>query len=346
MAEPPDDRASRIQMATPKISVIIPAYNAARTLGECLNSIFASEYPDFEVIVVDDGSRDESATVAQRYPCRLLRQAKNIGASRAKNAGAEVASGDVVFFTDSDCLIRPDALRIIAEDLADPDVTGVVGLLDTKLPYEDFASQYKNLWMHFTYLRLPRQVGTFYTSAAAARRAAFAALGGFDGSYSGASVTEDMDLGQRFLSAGHVLVSDKRLLVRHLKHYTLRDLLATDFWRASALTKILLRRKISNRGQKQKYYASVPWFFVLGVPLSWLTVLFLLAALLWPPALAAAVLCFAGIVLLNLPFLTFLQRQRGWRFFVLSCLFLSPDLVASGLGVIHAVATFVQGKKY
>ena len=49
-------------------------------------------------------------------------------------------------------------------------MTGVVGLLDTRLRYQDFASQYKNLWMHFTYLRLPRQVGVFYTSAAAARR--------------------------------------------------------------------------------------------------------------------------------------------------------------------------------
>jgi glycosyltransferase involved in cell wall biosynthesis len=311
-----------------------------------LRSIFASAYDNFEVIVVDDGSKDNSAEIAAGFPCRVIKLAKNVGASRAKNAGAEQAGGDIVFFTDSDCIIRPDALSLIAENLADPTVTGVVGLLDTRLRFENFPSQYKNLWMHFTYLRLPRRVGVFYTSAAAARRTAFAALGGFDSNYSGASITEDIDLGQRFMSAGHVLVSEKRLLVEHVKHYTWRELLRTDLWRASALTKILLRKKLAQRGQKQKYYASVPWYFALGVPLSWLTVLCLLAAIAWRPMLLAALACYLGIVLLNWPFLSFLRRQRGWLFFLQSCLFLLPDMAISGVGILHAIVSFIQGKRY
>ncbi len=333
-------------MPTPRISVIIPTYNAARTLDDTLQAVFASQYPDVEVIVVDDGSTDASAEIAGRYPCTVVRLPANIGAARAKNAGAERASGDIVFFTDADCLIRPDALRLIAGDLADASVSGVVGLLDTRLRYNDFASQYKNLWMHFTYLRLPRRVGVFYTSAAAARRADFAAMGGFDNNYTGASITEDIDLGQRFLTAGHVLVSEKRLLVEHVKHYSWRDLFKTDFARAGALTKILLRKKLANRGAKQKYYASVPWYFALGVPLSWLCVAGLLAALLWPPALLAALACFLGVVLLNWPFVRFMRQQRGWLFFVQSCLFLLPDMFVSGLGIIHALVSFVQGKRY
>jgi glycosyltransferase involved in cell wall biosynthesis len=333
-------------MPIPKITVIIPTYNAAKTLADCLRSVFASQYPNYEVIVVDDGSRDDSATIAQQFPCRLVRLPKNVGASQAKNAGAAQATGDVVFFTDSDCLLRPDALHLIAENLADPSVSGVVGLLDADIGYADFPSQYKNLWMHYTYLRLPRRVGVFYTSAAAARTSAFSQVGGFDGNYTGASITEDMDLGQRFLTAGHILVSEKRLLVQHLKHYSLKELLTTDFWRASALTKILLRKKIANRGQKHKYYASVPWYFALGVPLSWLTVLFIAAALVWPPFLALAALAYAAILLLNLPFLVFLYRRRGPWFFIKSCLFLLPDMVVSGLGILHALLTFAQGKHY
>lgn len=333
-------------MPTPRISVIIPTYNAARTLGDTLRSVLASEYPDFEVIVVDDGSKDASAEIAGGFPCKLVRLPHNVGASRAKNAGAEAAGGDIVFFTDSDCVVQPDALRLIAENLADPAVTGVVGLLDTKLRFADFPSQYKNLWMHYTYLRLPRRVGVFYTSAAAARRAAFAELGGFDPNYSGASITEDMDLGQRFLTAGHVLVSEKRLLVEHVKHYTWRDLFKTDLWRASALTKILLRKKLGNRGPKQKYYASVPWYFALGVPLSWLVALFAVLGFVWPAAWLAALACFAGIVLLNWPFVDFLRRQRGWLFFIQSCLFLVPDMFVSGIGILHAIVTFAQGKRY
>jgi glycosyltransferase involved in cell wall biosynthesis len=333
-------------VATPKISVVVPTYNAARTLDATLTSIFASEYDNFEVIVVDDGCKDDSARIAGQYPCTLVRMERNVGAARAKNAGAERASGDIVFFTDSDCVIRPDALRLIAANLADESVTGVVGLLDTRLRYDDFCSQYKNLWMHYTYLRLPRQVGVFYTSAAAARRSAFVAMGGFDTNYSGASITEDMDLGQRFLNAGHVLVSEKRLLVEHLKHYSLRELLKTDFWRASALTKILLRRKLASSGPKQKYYASVPWYFALGVPLSWLAVASAAAAFAWLPALAAALLCFLGILLLNLLFLSFLRGQRGWGFFVRSALFLLPDMFVSGVGILHGILSFAQGKRY
>ncbi len=333
-------------MDLPKFSVIVPAYNAARTLGDCLRSIFASTYTDYEVIVVDDCSQDESAAIAAGFPCRLVCLERNEGASRAKNRGAVEATGDVLFFTDSDCLVPPDALRIIAEDLADSSVAGVVGLLSARLRYADFPSQYKNLWMHFTYLRLPAYVGVFYTSAASARRKIFAELGGFDDNYTGASVTEDIELGQRFLTAGHRLLSDKRLQVEHLKQYSLAELLRTDFWRASALTKIFLRKKIGHRGEKQKYYASVPWYFALGVPLSWLVVAFTALAIAWPGFLLAALAAYAGIILLNLPFLCFLRRQRGWLFFVQSSLFLLPNMFVSGLGVLHAFTTFAQGKRY
>ena len=134
-----------------------------------------------------------------------------------------------------------------------------------------------------------------------------------------------------------MLVSEKRLLVEHLKHYSLRELLKTDFWRASALTKILLRRKLAERGQKQKYYASVPWYFALGVPAVLAgRVLRCWLRLVWPPALAGwrwralrASSCSIW------PFVSFLRRQRGWGFFVQSCLFLVPDMFVSGLGILH-----------
>ena len=76
-------------MDTPKISIIIPTYNAARTLGECLRAAFASQYPDFEVIVVDDGSRDDSAAVAAGFPCRLVR----LEQERRRSAGQERRRG-------------------------------------------------------------------------------------------------------------------------------------------------------------------------------------------------------------------------------------------------------------
>jgi glycosyltransferase involved in cell wall biosynthesis len=328
------------------LSVIIPVFNGERTLSDCLAALFASRGVDFEVIVVDDGSRDGSADIARQFPCRVITLGQNQGAARAKNIGAAQARGDVVVFTDADCLVQPDTLAMIAEDLRDPEITGVVGMLDERLRYSNFSSQYKNLWMHYTYLRLPRFVGVFYTSLAAARRTAFLDLGGFDSNYRGASVTEDIELGQRFLGAGHKILSDKRLTVEHVKRYDLGELLQTDFQRASALTKIFLRRRFDPRQRGQRYYASVPWYFILGVPLSYLAIGLAVAALVWALAMPLALASTAAVLALNAPFLLFLGRRRGPLFFIQSCLFLIPDMLASGLGVMHALITFARGQRY
>ncbi len=329
----------------PSISVVIPVHNAQRTLQQCLEAVLASRYPDYELVVVDDASTDESANIAAAYPCRLVRLSRNEGAACAKNRGAAQATGDVLFFTDSDVLIPPEALRIVAEDLADPEVAGVVGLLSPDLPFDDFASQFKNLWMHYTYARLPRYVGLFYTSAASLRRPIFQAQGGFDEGYRGASVTEDMDFGQRLLTAGYRIRFDERLAVRHLKHYTFRGLLRTDYERARALMKIMLRNKLA--GTKRKHFASVPWTFTASVPLSALMALGLLLMFVWPGWGAALALgSYAAILTLNAGFLSFLGRTRGARFFIQSCLFLPLDLFVSGLGILAAVLDIARGRRY
>ena len=187
------------------ISVVIPAHNAARTLGECLQAIRCSNYADYEVIVVDDASTDDTAQVAAEHGCHVTRSPENVGAARAKNLGASETTGDIVLFTDADILLQPDTLRLVAEDFKDPTVAAVVGLLGQRLRYDNFSSQFKNLWMHYTYTRLAagngaeRGVGVFFTSIAAIRRSVFLQMGGFDPNYRGASVTEDIEFGQRLL---------------------------------------------------------------------------------------------------------------------------------------------------
>jgi GT2 family glycosyltransferase len=90
----------------PSISVVVCTHNGARTLRDCLEGLRAIEYPDFEVIVVDDGSTDASAAIAQEYCFRLVRT-ENRGLSSARNTGIEAARGEIVAFTDDDA--RPDA---------------------------------------------------------------------------------------------------------------------------------------------------------------------------------------------------------------------------------------------
>jgi len=97
----------------PMVSVVICAYNAERTMRACMESLATLEYPNFEVIVVDDGSRDRTAEIAKDYPkARLIRQ-PNKGLSVARNVGLYAARGEYVAYTDSDCVVDPHWLTLM-----------------------------------------------------------------------------------------------------------------------------------------------------------------------------------------------------------------------------------------
>jgi GT2 family glycosyltransferase len=92
----------------PRVSVVVCSYNGGRTLEQCLRSLQALNYPDYEVIVVDDGSTDDTPAILGRFPdVRAIRQT-NQGLSAARNVGLHAATGSVVAYTDSDCYADPD----------------------------------------------------------------------------------------------------------------------------------------------------------------------------------------------------------------------------------------------
>ena len=98
----------------PRISVVICAYNAERTMDACLASLRTLRYPNYEVIVVNDGSTDRTLEISQRYPeVRIISQ-ENKGLSVARNVGIEHATGEIVAYTDSDCVVDPDWLTYLA----------------------------------------------------------------------------------------------------------------------------------------------------------------------------------------------------------------------------------------
>lgn len=109
-----------------KISVIIPVYNAGHTLKECLGSIFASDYGDFEVTVVNDASADNSAEIAQEFPCKVVNLPERMGPAFARDKGLSLAEGKIAAFLDSDCAVPDDWLAKINEKLT-ADIAGVGG---------------------------------------------------------------------------------------------------------------------------------------------------------------------------------------------------------------------------
>src|SRR5215472_11947961 len=97
----------------PRVSVVVCAYNGDRTMEACLASLEKLTYPDYEVIVVNDGSTDRTLEISESYPyCRIISQ-ENKGLSVARNVGAEAATGEIVAYTDSDCVADPDSLNYL-----------------------------------------------------------------------------------------------------------------------------------------------------------------------------------------------------------------------------------------
>jgi GT2 family glycosyltransferase/sugar lactone lactonase YvrE len=110
----------------PRVSVVICAYNAADTLEDCLDSLGRLNYPDFEVIVVNDGSRDATGEIAERYPVRLI-SVPNGGLSAARNIGLSAATGEIVAYTDADVRVDPDWLTYLVQPFLTSDVVGSGG---------------------------------------------------------------------------------------------------------------------------------------------------------------------------------------------------------------------------
>ena len=124
-AEVPFTTATRERW--PKVSVVVCAYNAADTIGECLASLEALTYPNFDVIVVNDGSRDATGAISRRFPFATVIDIPNGGLSAARNVGLAAATGEIVAYTDSDVRVEPDWLDNLVQPLLRSDVVGVGG---------------------------------------------------------------------------------------------------------------------------------------------------------------------------------------------------------------------------
>lgn len=115
------------QRRWPKISVIICAYNAASTLEDCLSSLERLTYPNHEVLIINDGSKDATGDIARRHPSMRLIEIPNGGLSRARNLGLSEAEGEIVVYTDADVRVEPDWLTYLVQPFLTSDVVACGG---------------------------------------------------------------------------------------------------------------------------------------------------------------------------------------------------------------------------
>jgi glycosyltransferase involved in cell wall biosynthesis len=225
-----------------KISVVIPVYNSERYLRECLDRLRQSDFADYECIVVDDGSTDGSAAVATEHGATVLRTERRSGPAYARNLGAKVAIGEILFFIDADVCVAPNTLtRVIANFDQDPQLAAVMGSYDDAPASQDFLSLYKNLMHCYVHHSSRREACTFWSGCGAIRRSIFLEHSGFDVSYDHPAI-EDIELGYRLKRANQRVILDSNMVVKHLKRWSFINLVKTDIVdRGIPWTELILR---------------------------------------------------------------------------------------------------------
>ncbi len=223
----------------------MPVFNAEHFLPRVLAPLLEMRRSGeiLEVIVVDDRSTDSSAALAAEAGALVLPSPGRGGPGAARNIGTERAAGDILWFVDSDVVVQPDGPAFILAAFEDPSVAAIFGAYDDAPPAQNFASQYKNLIHHHYHHRGRREASTFWAGCGAVRKHAFLEIGGFDVEQFTRPSIEDIELGYRLCAAGHRIVLDPSLRGKHLKVWTLKDVIFVDiFRRGLPWSRLIMRR--------------------------------------------------------------------------------------------------------
>ncbi len=328
---------------TLNVSVVVPCYNAATTLGECLDALLAQSVKPFEVIVVDDASTDDSVRIAvERESVRVVSLPFNSGAAAARAAGAGRTAGDVIMFVDADVALRPDAIEKALERLSANDKPdAIVGMYGARAPGGDFYSVAHNYFTVYNHSRQEGPIQWFWGAIGMVRKDAFKAVGGFDQRrYSGASA-EDIELGFRMTRADYRIIIDHSIVGDHLVRFSLSRILHNDFRKSALGVQLFIEE---NRRLDQKHgFASLTngasvalaAFSVLGA-IAWVVGIVSLTAALLPPAI---------FYIVNLPYLRYLKNQEGIAFTVKAAVLHLASFIAIACGAPFGYLQYIRDRK-
>lgn len=320
---------------TPFVSIIIPVYNAEKTVGDCLKSVYTSTYTDFEVVVVDDNSTDDSLNIVNQFPCKIIRMAENSGPASARNRGAEASRGEILFFLDSDIIIERNTLEQIVKSFRSKhNITALFCSYQKNTISSNFYSQYKNFVHHYTHQNSFEDAATFCGGFGAIKREPFFKFAGFDENYRS---LEDMEFGYRLYKAGCKIYLNKEIQVTHCKNYTFVSLIKSDVLnRAIPWTKLMLHSKLFRSDLNVKLNN------VLSVPLAFL-ILFNLPLIYFLPKSAFVFLLLCGLFLiLNQRFFRFALKERGTGFTIKTILMNWFSYLYSGVGLVIGFFSFLK----
>jgi O-antigen biosynthesis protein len=197
----------------PSISVVVCSYNGSKTIRDCLEGLTKLDYPNFEVIVVDDGSKDETADIAREYGFRVI-STENRGLSSARNTGMRAATGEIVAYTDDDARPDPHWLTYLARTYLTTDFVGVGGPNIAPPGDGEIADAVANAPGGPVHVLLSDTEAEHIPGCNSSfRKSALEAIGGFDPIYRVAG--DDVDVCWRLQQAGGKLGFNPAAMVWH-----------------------------------------------------------------------------------------------------------------------------------
>jgi cellulose synthase/poly-beta-1,6-N-acetylglucosamine synthase-like glycosyltransferase len=208
----------------------------------CLDSLASQEEAPAAIILVDDGSNDDTSEIARTAGIEVIRCDEQRGPASARNRGVEAASGDVILFLDADVTVPPDLIgRLTAIFDADQTVEAVQTLYTPLCPATDYVSRYQNFYYYYSLERMRSEsIATFATWCAAVKRSVFIELGGFNTLIPEPTV-EDEEFGYEIADRGGKILLARDIQVTHLASYTLGQFTRRRLRMARAQSKSGLR---------------------------------------------------------------------------------------------------------
>lgn len=268
----------RDKLVLPKISIVVPMYNASYEIEECLVSIFNATFKDFEVILVDDCSTDKTIEIASKFSCIVLKNEINKGPAFSRNKGVNQAQANIVMFVDSDILLPADVIGKVWDYFeSSPQISVLQGCYGSVAYYKNIFSQYKHYIFSFRGLMdSDAYINYVHTACVAIRRDVFKKVK-FNENL---RRREDIEFGLRCINNRYSIYSYGEFVVDHKKKY---DLISFSKYQFNTARELILQyfvfkdRNISKEisSEDQPLYKKL-WFlrpvisFIFCLNLIWL----------------------------------------------------------------------------
>jgi cellulose synthase/poly-beta-1,6-N-acetylglucosamine synthase-like glycosyltransferase len=313
----------------PFVSIIIPAKNAAKTIARCIQAVLGQQNfaAPYEVIVVDDGSDDVTAAIANGFGVRVIRIEETVGPAAARNAGVAVAKGEILVFTDADCAPESHWLAEMIQPFEDPAVVGVRGAYRThqsgwvpRFVQQEYAFKYK-LIAGFD------SIDFIDTYSAAYRRKTFLENGGFEKAFPVPCV-EDQEFSFRLARKGYRMVFAPDAIVYHHHDRSVGEYIRRKFgigyWKAFML-RWMPERMFQDTHTPATQRAQIGLLACM--------LLTMLVGILWPGAWVIVLALILGFYFTALPFMVHLVFN-DWRIILIAPVMILLRAGALGFGLL------------